>query len=498
MLRFSRLRTVAMLNWGISLTIFGLTIPIGLCTQYLPLFYGSIVAGTLFVSIVVVVAAYAIQLKVALRHIRSIRSTLPKLSLDTTYTASPLSTKFNEEPTFESFSSRLPRNPQFSDVRSYENSCAVKGDLLRTSSPLRLGSLNEDRGAEEMMSNIHNSQCEGFVDETIPEAENYPEAENEKYIIQHRRRKISKPQEDLAESQGSNIIELGVFCIEKGRGWGDVVKDEMIDVEKITVCTIESHRCPNSLEYKADIYSTAIIDEGLCGDDVGEVHRIPNLKGEILVCDDQISSCWNIADAEVMDSKLESLGALSGNEELDGKKIEQCVTPTVDLREFREGKGLGEELYECITQKCCRNDFEEASVPTERQKSVLTLKLSKGAIVTSDCLRYEPGRLTTSKKAESHRMSVPRKLIASKQELRALIYCIGISLGFILTWFLTGLGALGLLINNQVLTSPHLSDVADIIVAFGASFNSMIFVITNKKMRRSLGRRFRKSLQCFR
>ena len=494
MLRFSRLRTVALLNWGISLTIFGLTIPIGLFTQYLPLFYGSAVAGTLFVSIVVIVAAYAIQLKVVLRHIRSIRSTLPKFSLDEPYTTSPLSTKLNQE-------SKLSSNPRFSDLPSCERSLAAKGELLRTSSQPGIGCLSEDGGAGAMMSDINNSHYQEYVDETIPEAGNCPcaiEFPDEKNIVQHRRRKMSKPQEDVACSQGSTNIELSVFCIGESRGGSDAVKDEVINIEKIAVCAIESHGCRSSAEYEADVNRKTIVDKRLFGDSVGEEHKISNLKESMFICDRQIPSCLNIADADGTDSKLSSFGAVRGIEEFYGKRIEQCVTSRAGLRDFRDRKAVGDEFYECTIQKCCRKGFEETSVLNERQRPVLTLKLDDGEIINASCLRSEPDRLTRSKKAELPGISVRRKLIESKQELRALIYCISISLAVILTWFLTALGALGLLINSPVLSSPDLSDVADIIVAFGASFNSVIFVITNRKMRWSIARRFRRRLQRFR
>ena len=83
-----------------------------------------------------------------------------------------------------------------------------------------------------------------------------------------------------------------------------------------------------------------------------------------------------------------------------------------------------------------------------------------------------------------------------KMDLRSLVCNLAVSLAFIVTWLPKSVRAFGYLSKNPILSSSMLSTVADIVVANGAIFNTLIYVLTNDDLRLDVKKRLLQIFCC--
>ena len=110
---------------------------------------------------------------------------------------------------------------------------------------------------------------------------------------------------------------------------------------------------------------------------------------------------------------------------------------------------------------------------------------------------------TKSDRAAAHMVkgNPIRKFLISKttklkMDLRSLLCSLAVSLAFVVTWLPKSVRAFGYLSNNPILSSSLLNTVADIIVANGAVFNTLIYVITNDDLRLDVKKRLLQIFCC--
>ena len=491
LLRYSRLRVIAFSNWGISFIIFSLTVPIALCTQYLPAFYGYIITVTLFVSSIILLAAYAIQLKVTLRHIRCIKSSQPMTSYSLANTFSPSSAKLDQKPTFHRISLML-RKSRKSSIVSYNNSSVAEYSIHKKVSEGDIGYLEAERKPPKLNSDLSDSYNVHIFDEDIAKAAGDVQSlclskAGDRFALENGKK---SSQEDF----GSGLIKC--TCSVRKNLKANIVEYTSENCACLQVSCFEAERNGKIVN------NITIVGERFIGNDIAIKHLESNFRKIIFSHDNQKEVCLLDTKSEKVVAGSFPLLSVVDNDLSRSSKGERYNLPS---EEYETNSSCDIEL---ILNESCAHDgkmlskegVKENAIVSECQKPLVIVKDGVGESAPQEArISRDAELLLTSRR--NHLPINDRRVLPNvfkvKQKLRALLHCIGILLAFVVTWLLTALGAFGLLINSPVLTSAFLSDVADIMIGFGASFNSVIYVVTNKKLRRSIARRLLRLKHCF-
>ena len=510
LLRFSRLRLITYLNWGVSVLMFVLVLVTGLFTSHLATFYGYTITVTLLSSIIVIIAAYAIQFKIVLRHLRHIQSCLPSVSIELELAKNffPVAaTKYDEGLCGEDVMPEPPVSLRHFDNLCYENDIATPGRSVRQ---ISANAANERGSFEIRLPAVQNSataranecimpkiepligQCSAHVP-----AEDYDSIAMEFTVGQNSAtacaNECSMPKiEPLIGQYSANVpAEYNdsvamEFAVVQNSGNISSAKWGMIEI----ACPVDQNS-----SFLSAVENDSLKTEPSAGQTFPKVcckaERPDRNRPDLDLAVDVANSSSHCRKSEILSKK-----EVESGEKVDGK-----IAKSYEFDSTLKLEGVKSQTSDqgstIIFNGGMENREEAIKEPEPAMMSSISNYIDLRGRSANDRSSRPGMALNDFQSSTKDRKPMIANMIKLKKELRALLYCLGISFAFIMTWFCTALGALGLLINDKFLTSPSLSDIADIAVAFGASFNSMIYVMTNRKIRQTAKRRMQRIFRCF-
>ena len=531
LLRFSRLRLITYLNWGVSVLMFVLVLVTGLLSSHLATFYGYTITFTLFSSIIVIIAAYAIQFKIVLRHLRHIQSCLPSVSIELELAKNffPVAaTKYDEGLCGEDVMPEPPVSLRHFDNLCYENDIATPGRSVRQ---ISANAANERGSFEIMLPAVQNSataranECImpkiepliGQCSANVP-AEDYDSIAMEFTVGQNSAtayaNECSMPKiEPLIGQYSANVsaeyndsvaMEFSVGQTSANlpaEDYNSIAMEFAVDQKSGNISSAKwgmiETACP--VDQNSSFLSAAGNDSTKTVPSAGQTFPKVFCKAE-----------WpkrNRPDLDLavdvanLSSHCRKSEILSKKEVESGEKVDGKIAKSYEFDSTLKLEGAksqtGDQGSTIIFNGGMENREEAIKEPEPAMMSSISNYIDLRGRPANDRSSRPGMALNDFQSSTKDRKPMIANMIKLKKELRALLYCLGISFAFIMTWFCTALGALGLLINDKFLTSPSLSDIADIAVAFGASFNSMIYVMTNRKIRQTAKRRMQRVFRCF-
>ena len=457
-MRDTRFRKILTANWLIALTIMIITLALGLHTRYLPAFYGYVITISLTSSFIAMSTSHAIMFKHVLLQIQNIKEAK---SSEFSFSHSFSVNKYATEP-------GLNQNGGYKDNNTNTNIFDDEiGEQYYQEASVTVSKHSSHERSQK--------QYERFKDTVLSNTS----VVNDKECL---------PEEIKKEV---NVDQHGGIFTNIGPSNSSDLQEDFSHFGKVAARTVVCKQMPDSdLTVTSDIDKSSLENRFVCTSDSGGKNQtISGMRNENSECHDIVKENHKESQFEKSIKSLDNRHRRSAQSVLldqREKKPEQQPRERVSSR--RNGAFIckKDELntdYESVLNRSSTLN-QESNVDFKEKQEQMSVDRNR----SSQSQEHKPLK-------QRYLLSRARNL---KAELHAVSYCLGLSLSFLLTWFLASLGAFGLLINNTTLTSAKLSDAADIAIASGCVLCTMIHVSSNRDLRRYLKKDFAKAFSCIR
>ncbi|XP_065056986.1 uncharacterized protein LOC135685108 [Rhopilema esculentum] len=470
-MRDTRFRKILTANWLIALTIMIITLVLGLHTRYLPAFYGYVITISLTSSFIVMSTSHAIMFKQVILQIKNIKET--KSSFEFSFKQSSIGQLTATVPVGHSFSvNEYATEPGLNHNGGYEESNTNKTVLED-----KIGEQYQQEGSVTVSKHSSHErlqkQYERFKDTVLS---NTSVVNDKECLSEGIKREVNVDQPggiftNIEPSNSSDLQEDSSHFVKVGPK--TVVCKRIPDSNLAVTSDIEKSNLENRL--------VGTSDSG-CKDQTNSGMRNEN------------SECYNIVTGNNKESQFEK-----SIKSLDNSYRRSAQSVLLDQREKKAEQQPREHVSSRLNGAfLCKK--HESKTDHESVLNRLSTINQESNFVLEEKQKHASIDRTRSSKSKEHKPSKKRYLLSRarnlKAELHAVFYCLGISLSFLLTWFLASLGAFGLLINNKNLASAILSDAADIAIACGCVLSTIIHVSSNRDLRRYLKKDVNRTLSC--